>query len=213
MKTYKTNLEQYKELMGFNNDLNTRVISEIDEILSQSDEITPEEIFSAYCWIGNDFNFKYFKYINKKYKLSVEAFSEAVKNSYTCGRMLRNSFRYFNNKKYNWLSVASDEEKEIYKSLPDRVTIYRGTNIAEATAAKRDMNFSWTLDRVVAEFFAFRFGSVLPPRVVIETEISKDEIKAIFNDRKEKEVICICPKQDIKITTRRKTSYYEQYTP
>lgn len=183
--------------------------NQIDEILSKPKTITVDNIFEAYCWIGNDYDFYFFEYINKRYKLSVEAYSEALKEAYTRGRILRKAKKYFNNKKYNWVSVANEEEKTIYNSLPERITIYRGTSIKEARGSKYNLGLSWTFDRGTAEFFAFRYG--LPDRAVIEVDISKDEIKAFFNERNEKEIICIFPKGNIKITTLEATSYLEQY--
>ena len=189
--------------------MDTFIISKIKDILSHTDKITLDDIFRIYSWIGNDVDFMYLDHIKKNYKLSDEAFSEAVKLSYIQGKSLRRAYKYFINKKYSWIIVASNEEKEIYNSLPERLIIYRGTNKAEAIGYNFDLNFSWTLDRGIAEFFAFRHN--LADRLVIEVEISKEEIKAIFNDRDEKEIICIMPKQEIKITTTRKTSYYNQY--
>lgn len=75
------------------------------------------------------------------------------------------------NKQY----LMTDEERKIFKNLPNRVTIYRGSqDISKGT------NISWTLDYERAKWFA--------AEVLVKTEVDKSIIAAYFN--REKEVIC-----------------------
>lgn len=53
-------------------------------------------------------------------------------------------------------TLMSEEEREIIKSLPEQVTIYRGVT---AYNNKKKNAFSWTTDRSVAEWFAKRFDT------------------------------------------------------
>lgn len=87
-------------------------------------------------------------------------------------------------KKADKSQLMDTEEMEIYNSLPDTVTIYRGvTNFNK----KNKKALSWSLDREVAVWFANRFetgtGRVWTMRV------PKERILCYFDGREEKEVI------------------------
>lgn len=76
--------------------------------------------------------------------------------------------------------LMDEEERELFQSLDDVVTVYRGVNAQNVKA------LSWTLDREVAEWFAHRFGQ---NGTVYEAQVRKENIHAVFLGRDEEEVI------------------------
>lgn len=89
--------------------------------------------------------------------------------------------------------LMDEEEREVFRNLPDELTIYRGV------ARRRKNNvqvFSWTLSKDRAEWFSRRpAGPCLPPRtngVVYQANIKKEHIFAYF--AREEEIIVNPPK-------------------
>lgn len=89
--------------------------------------------------------------------------------------------------------LMNDEDFKVYKSLPERLIIYRGMTIEELES--NDFGVSWTLSKERAEFFASTYGRNFStdnkPKRIHQIEVSKDEILAYFGDRNEQEVIYI----------------------
>lgn len=79
--------------------------------------------------------------------------------------------------------LMDEEEYELFRSLDDVVTIYRGVTSYNAQNVKA---LSWTLNRDTAEWFAHRFGE---QGTVYEAQIPKEHICSIFLGRNEAEVI------------------------
>lgn len=86
-------------------------------------------------------------------------------------------------KKADQSILMDGEEKEVFDSFDDTVTIYRGVTSYNAKNIKA---LSWTTDYQTAEWFAHRFGE---EGTVYEARISKEHILAFFNGRNESEVI------------------------
>ena len=81
-------------------------------------------------------------------------------------------------------SLMNEEELQLFTSLPDTLTIYRG--------CRKDVNeegLSWTLDRSRAQWFADRHGH--DDRTLLTREINKSEVIAVFTRRGEEEVIVL----------------------
>lgn len=93
----------------------------------------------------------------------------------------------------NKYHLMTNEDHKILESLPATVTIYRGMTVSEYQ--NKDFGVSWTLKEKIAHFFAHVYlrniDTVNTPMMVHSIEISKEDILAIFNDRKEMEVIYI----------------------
>ena len=90
-------------------------------------------------------------------------------------RKLFDSERRFSN------YLMSETEDNAMRSLPEKVTIYRGSSY------HNEKGLSWTLSKEKAEFFAQRFSTRRGK--VYEQEVSKDQILALFFGRGESEVI------------------------
>jgi hypothetical protein len=78
------------------------------------------------------------------------------------------------------------EDKRFFRSLPDRVTIYRGV-----ARPGRHIGISWTTDRQVAEWFAGRhtLGGGVP--TLLSGHVYKRNIIAAIAGRGEREVIAL----------------------
>tara|TARA_R110002072_G_scaffold288828_2_gene455124 strand:- start:5649 stop:6203 length:555 start_codon:yes stop_codon:yes gene_type:complete len=87
--------------------------------------------------------------------------------------------------------IMSEEEHKLFDALPDKIIAYRGMSIKEFESA--EYNISWTLDKKVAEFFAYKyrrnFDTSDHQKIVVKAEISKSSIMALWHDREEQEII------------------------
>lgn len=77
--------------------------------------------------------------------------------------------------------IMNKSELNKYNSLPNKITIYRGTHNKNNYKA-----LSWTLDYEQALWFANRFDK---DGYVLEAKVNKSDIIAFFNERNENEVI------------------------
>lgn len=111
-------------------------------------------------------------------------------NLYYYRGVVRKAFTYASLRKERLMTT---EELEFLKNLPDKVTIYRGMTVEEST--KEHQGVSWTLDKKVAEFFAYQYirnqSTAKKPKTVVEKVIDKSEIIAVFLGREEQEIIYI----------------------
>jgi hypothetical protein len=87
----------------------------------------------------------------------------------------------FDSKRTNSHYLMNETEYNAMRSLPEMVTIYRGSSY------NNEKGLSWTLSKEKAEFFAQRFAQRRGK--VYEQEVSKDQILALFFGRGESEVI------------------------
>lgn len=79
--------------------------------------------------------------------------------------------------------LMTEEKLEVFNSLDDEITIYRGVTSYNADNEKA---LSWTLDYDKAERFAKRFGEA---GIVYEAQIEEAHILAYFNRKNESEII------------------------
>lgn len=80
--------------------------------------------------------------------------------------------------------ITDEKELEIYNELPEVLTVYRGST--------NDKGISWTLDKRVAEWFAFESDQYNGKDTkVFEKTIRKSDIRAIILDMGEKEIILV----------------------
>ena len=97
-------------------------------------------------------------------------------------------------KKCDKNALMEEEELEVYNSLPDIVTVYRGVT---SYNNKKIEVLSWTIDPEVAKWFANRYEE---HGQVYAATISKKHILAYFGGRNEAEVIVDPSKlKDIKL--------------
>lgn len=97
-------------------------------------------------------------------------------------------------KKCDKNALMEEEELEVYDSLPDVITVYRGVT---SYNNKKIKVLSWTIDPEVAKWFANRYQQ---QGQVYTATISKKHILAYFGGRNEAEVIVDPSKlKDIKL--------------
>jgi hypothetical protein len=100
---------------------------------------------------------------------------ELVKNLFSAKREAREN-------------LMNEEEQKFLLSLPNTTTIYRGG--AEEEAKKNTYGISWSLDKAVAEGFAYKKQITTKKEMRIhEKTIPKSEVIAVFLERNEQEII------------------------
>lgn len=141
------------------------------------------------------------------------SFNRAFEYAYTTGIVRDWQFFYdwcYNNPRLDTLLCSDRPGKKELKALPDdgMITIYRGTGKDELTSDAGWYGPSWTTDRGVAEFFAFRH--LRKDRVVVQTKVKKSDIKAMFGDRSEHEVLCMIYKKP-KVVCETPTDEFDRF--
>ena len=133
-------------------------------------------------------------------KMSDEVYWKTIAYSYTSSGLghSKNGIisNFINNKRPNKHFLMNEDERKFLDELPDEITIYRGCSKKEINSNK--IRYSWTLDKKVAEFFAYEYANVGLTQSfdkvksdfdVIEKTINKSEVIAYFNGRKESEIL------------------------
>ena len=150
--------------------------------------------------------------LQKKYKISSEdsietahILTQAVKLFREKGGGLLSLFLFAEPDSWEPLPVIKkslysemDKEDQIfYDNLPDKVIVYRGTSMAEYETG--NFGQSWTLDKSVARYFAFKLtqekDDSIGMRVVLNTYIDKSSIYAY--SRQNEEALCIVESDNI----------------
>jgi len=128
-------------------------------------------------------------------ELSNEEYTNLVVNAYVSSDDL---YHYreevesmFSDIKFNGLLSMSEDERKLYDSLPNYLTVYRGMTQLEAHSG--DYGFSWSLSKEKAEYFAYTYGrnysTAHMPKTVVARNILKREIMTINSSRNEHEVL------------------------
>ena len=86
-------------------------------------------------------------------------------------------------KRANKLYLMNEEDYNYYKTLPNKIKIYRGV-----ANGRNPKGISYTDNKETAEWFMNRFGK---NGYLIEKEIDKKDIAAYFNTRGEKVIVYI----------------------
>lgn len=181
--------------------------------------INEDNILSTLFWVDSENRWELFELICDKYDLTPKAFAIGLKDAWSTGIGTGSPkvFSFF--RRVDRTLMMDEEEQQYYDALPDKVTLYRGCDINELNYLKDDcaddndgscLGISWTTDRGVAEFFAFRYD--IEDRVVVSIEVEKSSIVTFINDRNEYECIIL----DIdslapQIVTYEPTEFYEEF--
>ena len=178
-------------------------------------EMNEELVSEALCLVDSHFCWELFVKICEKYELTPKVFAFGLKEAWTHGVGTGDPKAIALFRKVDGRLMMDEEEQEYFDALPDEVTLFRGCNINELNYLKKKGNasclgISWTTDRGVAEFFAFRVGN--KDRVVVSVGVKKSSIIAFLNGRKEYECIFL----DIhsikpQIVTKEPTKYYDEF--
>ena len=153
----------------------------------QMKELNKEQVENILLGVGcNNFNrWETFCSLCRDYELTDEAYNYGLNLAYTCGYAGKDAFFYFFDPRVSMKLLMDEKEVNEYELLPNDLTVLRGCNSKEAET--NDFGISWTTERRVAEFFAFRFEN--HDGRVYGMDIDKRDILAFFNGRNEFEVI------------------------
>lgn len=156
--------------------------SKYTELIDKAETITQIAVLINTPWL------LFFTSLVEPY-VSAEDFAELLRDSFTemeqpnmdpnvSITQLKNYF-----KKCEKTALMYEDELEVYNSLPDIVTVYRGVT---SYNNKKLKVLSWTTDLEVAKWFANRYDQ---HGQVYTATISKKHILAYFGGRNEAEVI------------------------
>jgi hypothetical protein len=125
-----------------------------------------------------------------------------VGECYTCSSLAHTDestiLKYLNDTRPEKEHLMDEEERKFFNDLPDEVNIYRGCTKKEIKSGK--FRISWTLDRKIAEFFAFEYINLSHEISldkdkslydVVEKTVSKKDLLCYFGGREEAEVLYI----------------------
>jgi hypothetical protein len=88
----------------------------------------------------------------------------------------------------------SDANRAFWETLPSSNTVFRGCSRCRVDG------FSWTTDKEVAKGFARGHRAiVVGDPVLVTANVKKDDVLAVFTDRRECEVICVRPPKIVRI--------------
>ena len=192
--------------------------NELADILNKHKALSHLDLDKILCWSNNDTRWWNYVQLVKSGRCTEFAINKGFNDAYTTGKI--SSFEEcvcFEDllDKIRFEKVSDAYGLKLYKKLPNIINVYRGTSVDEFERYNECadlVGFSWTIDIGVAEFFAFRFNQ--PDRLVMKASIPKQNIKAIFTQRKEYEVL-IKPDTfdscEIRIQTKKPTAYYDKF--
>lgn len=120
---------------------------------------------------------------------------ESADNTYMWRKEMKNAFRKMDAPP-NF--IMNQDDLLTLESLPDKITIYRGMTVKESKSG--DFGVSWTLDKTIADFFAYKynrnFSTSHLEKTVHSLVIHKKNIIAFSNQRNEKTVFYVHKKQN-----------------
>lgn len=197
--------EECKQIIRMNKERQSREL----ENWFNKELIDDEDVFHILItYAGNENRWQLFGELVERANLTNKAFNIGLKEAWTSGIGTGDymALEYF--EEADKLQVMDKEELAYYNSLPNLVTLYRGCNKCEVESGT--LGFSWTTQRKVAEFFAFRHEQTNTS--VYSIKVPKEDISTIFLCRNEFEVIYLhaCAKE-MSITTEIPTEYYDSY--
>jgi len=174
--------------------------------------IGPDPLNEILTRYGGNFGiWALFTRIVQAYKITPAAFASGLAAAYTLGNADRDTalllFQHANRR-----DIMNAEELAVFEGLPLRLRIYRGCSVEETTAGV--FGLSWTVNRAIAEFFAWRYNAADRGRVVVSTEITRPDVLAYFNTRREQEIICNVEagqSQPVEVIAREPSALYWDY--
>lgn len=185
----------------------------LNDAIRKNGKVTADDLGDAFTFSGN----------NNRWQILIDLLpalpsgtparelSDIIRFCYVSGRPTKETAYNILFAKYPDLDVSDTDGRRVFLELPPDVEIYRGCNTAEETDG---YGLSWTLRRDIAEFFAFRhMGDTFPDnRAVYKTTVRKKDIRAVFMERDEHEIIFYCPDGfPVVPVTNEPTEYYNDY--
>jgi hypothetical protein len=88
--------------------------------------------------------------------------------------------------------LMTEEDYEVFMSLPDEIVVYRGVAVG-----RNPNGLSWTDDYEKAKWFSNRFNTEKEVGYIQKAVVQKKNVLAYFNTRHEKELVCDIRKTQI----------------
>lgn len=185
----------------------------LNDAIRKKGKITADDLDDAFRLSGNENRWQILNGIMGALPPGTPAreLSDIIRYCYISGRPTKETAYNLLFEKYPDLDVSDTDGRRVYEELPPNVEIYRGCNTLEK---RNGYGLSWTLRRDVAEFFAFRHvGDTFPEnRAVYKTTIRKTDVRAVFMERNEHEIIYYCPDgEPVVLVADKPTEYYYNF--
>lgn len=156
-------------------------------LFKQIDDET--ELFKIYMRVRSPWKLTWLKYA-KEY-MSAKDFAEFLANAWVTednpngdvNVSVRTSISWFKKAKKEYL--MDETEYQIWNSLPENLTVYRGVSPGRVA-----LGLSWTTNKEKAEWFQHRFETVKSAKGFLQkANINKKHVLAYFNSRGEEELV------------------------
>lgn len=184
------NNEEYKKLCAnFPQDVEEAKqykVNRINEWINQFEGTINMDIYEELTELVGKHDYCYYFYKLQKFEWEPSAWHNALLDAYSmAGYGHHDDFKeWFSEFELDYLT---DDNREQYDALPDKVTVYRGCSVAEAENGIDGL--SWSTDYKTALYFANQYGT--DEGCVVRAEVDKAKIKAYISERNESECIII----------------------
>lgn len=152
-----------------------------------------------------------------EYPMSWKTFYKGLQFAYGSGKAAPSeASELFEECQFDWYECSTKKEQRFYDAIEGEDYLYRGCTEEEGD----EYGISWTTDKGVAEFFAYRFKDILEkngkhPRVIkIKVKDLSGDICGVLLDRGEKEVIIpngFVEEENVEVDSTEPTEAYEKY--
>ena len=161
----------------------------IREAMRMAEPLSADNVEHLLCKYANTrTRWDFFTQIASTFEMTADAYATGLRSAYTTGQPQNryDALRCFHavRDKRKLMNAA---ELRTLQDMPARFTIYRGCSIDEYNS--HVYGSSWTTERSVADFFAWRFDKQDSSRCVVSCMIDKERVLAYFAERREHEVV------------------------
>lgn len=143
-----------------------------------------DKLIDFFLMLNNAYRFTFLDHIRRY--LSDDDLGMCLRYIWTCSEFTNSSTVFTKKQLVSLFSRSSkntlmdEDELPVFQELPERITVYRGTNSMNSEDVKV---LSWTLSRKKAEWFASRFDD--DTQYVFQAELPKNGALAYFSYEEE----------------------------
>ena len=154
--------------------------------------------------------------LKRDYNLAYHLFKEAYLMTDDIFHQLKNSAYPFdltdyltgleNNLVDRFTDCLNDEEKQVFNSIPNRITLYRG--LCDEEKQSGNLGISWSLDKDQASNYVFYKMNNVKGTVgwIAQLELDKNEIFAVWGINGQRKEIIVNPKKCIGVSFESKSN-------
>lgn len=148
------------------------------------------DLYANYYLVNSPWKLTWLKY-TKDY-ISNSEFSELLADAWVTQENPNDDKNVSRRTAISWFKHAdkkklmTEEDFKIYKSLPDKIKVYRGVSVGRV-----ELGLSWTANKQKAQWFQHRFDEAHGTKkgYLLEALVDKKDILAYFNTRGEDELV------------------------